>query len=204
MMQLQQEGVRATQEVQIAGRKTAEENKRLRALLKLRGVTEAEIELFLHSDPEPDFTVTSQQQNLSLGSSTAWQHRQQRHDTSDVAPLGRSQSRELLPLPDSANNVANEGSPKADSLEDTSSKRRTERVIAPKGDNAVCPEESPAGVSGSHNSSIGGEMTSCEVAASIIAGLRGYRDVNDVREELGCTSADCTVKNMTLFEILDR
>lgn len=64
------------------------------------------------------------------------------------------------------------------------------------------PPEIPLSTSRSYNAQ--GEVTSCETAASIIAGMRGYRGVDEAREELGCNSATCTVKNMTLFDMLDR
>jgi hypothetical protein len=47
--------------------------------------------------------------------------------------------------------------------------------------------------------------TSCETAANLILTMRGYPDIRDVRSELGCHSdSDCTVRNMDIFEILDK
>ncbi|KIW92343.1 uncharacterized protein Z519_07327 [Cladophialophora bantiana CBS 173.52] len=50
----------------------------------------------------------------------------------------------------------------------------------------------------------GGE-TSCEEAARIIASLRGQNTCEDVWNELGCgTNQTCKVKNLSVFELLDK
>ncbi|EXJ74499.1 uncharacterized protein A1O5_02795 [Cladophialophora psammophila CBS 110553] len=50
----------------------------------------------------------------------------------------------------------------------------------------------------------GGE-TSCEEAARIIASLRGQNTSEDVWNELGCgTNQTCKVKNLSVFELLDK
>jgi len=49
------------------------------------------------------------------------------------------------------------------------------------------------------------DETSCEVAARIIAGMRGGDDVDGVCSELGCGSKQiCTVKNIKVLEVMDR
>ncbi|PGH05875.1 hypothetical protein GX51_02654 [Blastomyces parvus] len=50
------------------------------------------------------------------------------------------------------------------------------------------------------------DSTSCEVAASIIASMRGHGDADSVRAELGCHpgGAPCQVGNMEIFSVLDR
>lgn len=48
------------------------------------------------------------------------------------------------------------------------------------------------------------DESTCEAAASIIASMRGHGDTETVMAELGCSShRSCTVKNMTIFELLD-
>ena len=48
------------------------------------------------------------------------------------------------------------------------------------------------------------DVTSCEIAANIIAGMRGHNDEEEVKEELGCSPGDhCSVANMTIFQLLD-
>ncbi|KAG5287357.1 bZIP1 superfamily domain-containing protein [Histoplasma capsulatum G186AR] len=50
------------------------------------------------------------------------------------------------------------------------------------------------------------DSTSCEIAASIIASMRGHGDAASVRAELGCGpgGANCQVGNMEIFRVLDR
>ncbi|PGH13056.1 hypothetical protein AJ79_03893 [Helicocarpus griseus UAMH5409] len=50
------------------------------------------------------------------------------------------------------------------------------------------------------------DATSCEVAASIIAGMRGDCDPESVRAELGCApgGAPCRVGNLALFQVMDK
>lgn len=49
------------------------------------------------------------------------------------------------------------------------------------------------------------DESSCEAAANIIASMRGHGDTDKVLAELGCTSnQSCAVKNVTIFELLDR
>jgi hypothetical protein len=50
-----------------------------------------------------------------------------------------------------------------------------------------------------------GQTTPCETAARIIMTMRGCPDIRDVRSELGCHSeSNCMVRNMDVFEILDK
>ncbi|KIW34054.1 uncharacterized protein PV07_00856 [Cladophialophora immunda] len=57
----------------------------------------------------------------------------------------------------------------------------------------------------SEETHIHAEETSCEEAARIIAGLRGRNNPDDVWNELGCgTSQSCRVKNLAVFELMDR
>ncbi|KAI1349614.1 hypothetical protein F5Y01DRAFT_288701 [Xylaria sp. FL0043] len=47
-------------------------------------------------------------------------------------------------------------------------------------------------------------VTSCDAAASIIAGFRGHGDVSRARMALGCgDAAHCHVKNTRLFQLMD-
>ncbi|KAI1265027.1 hypothetical protein F5Y18DRAFT_55063 [Xylariaceae sp. FL1019] len=47
-------------------------------------------------------------------------------------------------------------------------------------------------------------VTSCDDAATIIAGFRGHGDVLQARQSLGCGNMrDCNVKNTRLFQLLD-
>jgi hypothetical protein len=47
--------------------------------------------------------------------------------------------------------------------------------------------------------------TSCEAAANIIAGMRGHGNIEQARAELGCgEDRECSVKNIVLFQVMDR
>ncbi|TGJ81193.1 hypothetical protein E0Z10_g7569 [Xylaria hypoxylon] len=47
-------------------------------------------------------------------------------------------------------------------------------------------------------------ITSCDAAASIIAGFQGHGDVSRARNVLGCSDGmDCHVKNTRLFQLMD-
>jgi hypothetical protein len=49
-----------------------------------------------------------------------------------------------------------------------------------------------------------GRSTPCETAARIITSMHSYTDARDVRSELGCESgAECMVRNMDIFQLLD-
>ena len=49
------------------------------------------------------------------------------------------------------------------------------------------------------------DESTCEAAANIIASMRGHGDTEKVLAELGCTSnQSCAVKNITIFELIDR
>ncbi len=49
------------------------------------------------------------------------------------------------------------------------------------------------------------DETSCEIAARIIAGMRGSDDAEGVWPELGCSNKQkCMVKNIALFQIMDK
>lgn len=55
------------------------------------------------------------------------------------------------------------------------------------------------------NDGNGDDGTSCETAARIIASMRGHNNAEDAWAELGCSSnLDCTVKNMTIFRVMDQ
>lgn len=50
-----------------------------------------------------------------------------------------------------------------------------------------------------------GQSTSCVAAARIVASMRNYPDIRDLRSELGCDSeSNCMVKNMSIFDMLDK
>ena len=52
---------------------------------------------------------------------------------------------------------------------------------------------------------VGEMVTSCDMAASIIAEICGHRDTTTARLALGCsTNAQCSIRNLTFFEPTER
>ena len=172
-------GVEATREVQAAGRKVAAENTLLRSLLRHHGVTENNVGEYLRSktrpDPHPHPSVIAPFNSRV-------------HDPEHkMDPVGGSFS-------PSNSVIIRHASPLNDQAASADQPSDVDPVI-PKASRA--PQ--PGGKQGA------GQATSCETAARIISSLRGHSDMQGLRSELGCHSeSKCTVKNMDIFEILDK
>ncbi|PYI02302.1 hypothetical protein BO78DRAFT_390355 [Aspergillus sclerotiicarbonarius CBS 121057] len=168
-------GVAASQEVQEAGRKVAKENALLRTLLILRGVTEDEIEHFLKTQSHN--TPTQASSTVATGL----------RDT--VAPAVVSE-----PDPPARLAMTVYTGPESHGLEE--------------GRLAALTSDSDQTVSQGlqhYGQSDPGQFTSCENAARIIAGFRNYPGLDELRSELGCeTKSSCMVRNMAIFEALDK
>ena len=68
----------------------------------------------------------------------------------------------------------------------------------------VAPQPIEAQELDSHDRSAD-DTTSCEIAASIIASMRGHVDAEEARAELGCSSnLSCMIKNTTIFQRMDQ
>lgn len=199
-------GVQATIEVQAAGRKVAAENALLRKLLRRHGVTQEEIRGYLEThtmeytpcdeDPtEPQPRAISQsptaqgdprvgrsivQPTSSLPEDNRPSHGTTYRETA-LPPLSDSTVRgQMDPLGGetfSAEQLTARGIPFPDDfkIEQLSDRRHT------------------------------GQSMPCDTAARIITNMRGCPDIREVRSELGCHSeSNCMVRNMDIFEILDK
>ena len=172
-------GVEATREVQAAGRKVAAENTLLRSLLRHYGFTENNVGEYLKSktrlDPPPRPSVIA-----PFNSGV--------HDPKHkMDPVGDSFS-----PPNSV--IIRHESP----LNDQAASADQPPDVDP-----AIPKASQAPQSGGKQDA--GQATSCETAARIISTLRDHSDMQGLRSELGCHSeSKCTVKNMDIFEILDK
>jgi hypothetical protein len=195
-------GVEASTEMQNAARKVAIENECLRSLLKLRGMTEIDIDEHLHSDrdvslerdlhkwtehvkPLPRLGVARNRQhwNPFFGSPSP----PISHPVDQVPSSPRSPS--LLPdvLDDSPCSQGPENSepvtPSPDYPPTGDPRLRNDEAIPQKTDTE----------------------TDCVLAATIITGMRGGSDIEEVRAELGCSQGtDCQVENVAIFQIMDR
>lgn len=168
----------ATREVQAAGRKVAAENTLLRSLLRHHGVTENNVGEYLRSKTRPDPPRPS----------VIAPFNSEVHDLEhEMDPVGGSFS-----PPNSV--IIRHASP----LNDQAASADQPPDVDP-----VIPKASQAPQSGGKQDA--GQATSCETAARIISTLRDHSDMQGLRSELGCHSeSKCTVKNMDIFEILDK
>jgi hypothetical protein len=88
-------GIAATQDMQRAARKVAEENSRLRSLLVSHGVAHEEVEAYLRS-----FDVASAQNHPSFGTPTSYASPVSRHNgTPEVEPAPMRYTTQLQPQP---------------------------------------------------------------------------------------------------------
>lgn len=199
------QGVVASQEIQQAGRKVAKENSLLRSLLVLRGVTQDEIEDFLKSPAE--YTP-----RVMLGPASA------------ITSISRPITPQIGPFIDlGVSEGVSDGKPKHLPMgEDIDERRvlsdcRSGEVHADTNMHELTTNQPsttlPTNIPGNPSTlqqleqdhQDKGHFTSCESAARIIASLRGYSDTHDLRSELGCgAEAYCMVKNLSLFEMLDK
>ncbi|EAA34649.1 hypothetical protein GE21DRAFT_607 [Neurospora crassa] len=178
-------GVQATFEMQQAARQVAHENRRLRALLFQKGVSDAEVDEFLgRGDPG---LIDNQQVHDRLVPNAERPKTPARScnlNSSCENPPHRTEENSGL--------LESIGPPDEDDtptvLEDwphsseTSSSHLTDPAVL-------------------YNS---GMETSCDVAAAILANMHGHADTSRIRVVLGCTGpSDCIVKNTRVFDLLD-
>lgn len=189
----EQHGAQASLELQLAARKIAWENERLRSLLVSKGVTRQEIEDHLRSctrgvvspslvRPAKDIPLDS-----AFNSPPAVFHFSHRILSSE--PDGRQDVSLIV-----------EGSGSKDTLPNAETDDSIESVQLP------VQADPHAQASSTDDLNLPNSMceTSCEVAANIIANMRWHRDTEEARVELGCDGAgQCTVKNTTVFHIMD-
>lgn len=201
-------GVAATQDVQKAGRKVAAENISLRSLLMIHGVTEIQIEEYLRSQRQSTSSTLSQCPSVvSLLSANL--HLPTAHSQPPVDyhhPLATPSSRELNNSPHPLEPFEIRSSPPISdtkSCMDTLNRQESGagRAVELSSVTAETVPESQH-VGGVQDT---GQFTSCVTAASLIESLRNHSDYRDVRSELGCESeSNCMVKNMSIFDILDK
>lgn len=192
-------GVAASQEVQEAARKVAKENTLLRSLLILHGVSKEEIKKYLESEATYIPSITSSAATTSHSPIVP---------TDPFMNCRHARTASKLDLISSArglDTVGNQHSPSKSSIKGYIGLN----IQGPSAERpAALSSGTPETVSkaqhfgGDRNI---GQLTSCENAARIIASLRDYPDIRDLRSELGCDSeSNCMVKNMSIFDVLDK
>ncbi|EEP79776.1 predicted protein [Uncinocarpus reesii 1704] len=193
-------GVQATLEVQLAGRKVAAENALLRSLLKSRGITDEEVEAFLKAHREPTELAASttlppppyRASSAATGQLTGGQGSQAVKSHGKGAELQHTDGGNI-----SQSTTCAELSSSLCSRSYCNT--REERTAA------ACVADSCSQQQQQSPEFNNGQLTSCETAARIITTMRGDSDMKDARAELGCASeSNCMVKNMAIFDLLDR
>ncbi|CAI7642601.1 unnamed protein product [Penicillium palitans] len=195
-------GIAATQDVQKAGRKVAAENVSLRSLLMTHGVTKKQIEEYLESQRQPTNSTLSQcPLVVSLPSTNLHLPTTHSHPLVDYHhPLASPSSRELnnsqhpfISLEMRSSPPKSDAKSRMDTPNSQESSAGRAVELSPVTAEPV-PESQHFG--GDQDT---GQFTSCMTAASLIENFR------DVRSELGCDSeSNCMVKNMSIFDILDK
>ncbi|WEW56858.1 hypothetical protein PRK78_002313 [Emydomyces testavorans] len=219
-------GVEATLEVQAAGRKVAEENLLLRSLLRLRGVTDVDVEEYLrvHGDGRKsdggggggggvsaELRPSSSSMSRLVQGDKAGEGRVD-HAMTKRRGLKSAQGYSHMDGLGSEERMGGvqparrwEAGPSSGAVRNGHQPRtRTpscDGLTATDGETSrECNQKDEL-----YNEFDAAQVTSCETAARIITMMRGDPDTRDARTELGCApGADCVVKNMTIFEILDR
>lgn len=201
-------GVTATQEVQKAGRKVARENELLRSLLQLHGVTEESVEEYLESRGQPASSTLSQCMPLEslasaklhpptapnqrassyLNSSATSSHWQSDNPPHQPRAIG---SRNPPPKSDAKSNM--------DILPCQEFNTNRAAKLNPVTAESNSETHEVASIQDT------GQSMSCVTAARIIESIQNHSEYRNVRSELGCSSeSTCMVKNMSIFDILDR
>ncbi|KAK2733667.1 hypothetical protein FQN57_002064 [Myotisia sp. PD_48] len=194
-------GVEATLEVQTAARKVAQENAALRLLLQYRGVSDLEINEYLHRSAECSANVAK---------NGTFQN-QKPTSISGANPPMASTAYSEVSGPSSQHTYPqtySSGPVDSSNLSGLAPAGQTDPQITEYRSNPTIP---PADKTTRYDSSYTVEndisirnSTSCEEAARIIASMRGDYNDESVRAELGCsTNGSCRVENMKIFSILD-
>ncbi|KAK6859447.1 hypothetical protein PG995_003083 [Apiospora arundinis] len=211
----ERQGVHATIEVQQAARAVAATNQKLLALLKIHGVQDAEIDAFLlepELKPEPERKhnakippIRSSGGDISAQKSSLSQPASQR--PLEALPLPSLQSTGLLPRAGTQKTVSqnSHGTP---SCNPPAAKHEGPEQTNPCQKDAPVTSCSPNACTQpvtNNAQELPGQETSCDTAARIISELHGLDDLSRARAVLGCTTrGPCSVRNMRLFELMDR
>ncbi|KAE8155567.1 hypothetical protein BDV40DRAFT_294233 [Aspergillus tamarii] len=197
-------GIQVTQEIQAAGRKAVVEDTLLRALLRLHGVSDHDIQEYLTAHARDTVSFTSHSEALPEAKSHSCKGK--------VGNAVSSGSSQLISLKKRSNPLhQNEtATPELTSSPPSPAASRKVAVSQSKFSDegqpvpVEHPTNDPSQLQSRSRSQDPGHSTPCETAASIIASMRSYPDPQEVRSELGCqSSSSCMVRNMDIFQLLD-
>lgn len=201
-------GVAATKEVQKAGRKVAKENGLLRSLLMLHGVAETSIEEYLESRTQPTSSTPSECMSVASLASAELQPL-----TAPNQPPEDYHHPPATPSHWDSNNPPQQVRPiETRKPPPTSDAKYSMDIPARQEFNAnqaaTLKPVTAESIFESHQfGSIQdtGQFTSCVTAARLIENMQNHSEFRDVRSELGCDAkSTCMVKNMSIFDILDK
>ena len=197
-------GVEVTREVQAAGRKVAAENALLWSLLRHHGVMENEVGEYLKSktspNPPPCLSVVAPESAVSRLTTALGDH-QVNHLSPQSTPFNSG----MYDLKHEMNSVGNSFSPPNSVIIRYGSPLNGQASSADQTPDASSVIPKAFEVQHSEGKHDAGQAMSCETAARIVSTFRGYPEMQGLRSELGCLSeSKCMVKNMDIFEMLDR
>jgi hypothetical protein len=180
VQEYERRGIAATVEVQQAAQAVARENARLRGLLARLGVGKEEIDREVHFADND--LVPADGSNTSSFDTALKRQLLQEESTPTTAPV---------PVRCNSCNEAQNSYEAAECHKELPEPREPVILPLPPPPIAVSKVRSVA-------------ETSCDTAATILAQMRGDGDSEFARTMLGCQgTADCSVKNTTLFQVLD-
>jgi hypothetical protein len=206
-------GVSANVEIQRAARKVAGENLLLRELLRHHGVADSEIEEYVRDCAVSGPGSSGQGREgllmrhaLPAGPVACKVLGFAKSDTTAVEERGRlvgNAESDVVVLTEE-----NDSSGRASPLTSSPSRHPLEHVDSRTSThpanktNTLCRPDPPNPTNQVQSLE---DVTSCEIAANIIAGMRGHNNDEEARAELGCSPDDkCVVENMTIFSLMDR
>lgn len=180
------------------------ENTLLRALLRLRGVSDQDIQEYLTAHAWNIVPFTSHSEALLEAKSLSWKAKSGKAVSSGSSqpslwnrtsnPLHEDET--ATPKPTSSASSPAASRQVATSQSQVSGAGQSVPVEPPTNDSSKL--EPPS------RNQDSGQSTPCETAARIITSMRSYADAQDVRSELGCqSSSNCMVRNMDIFQLLD-
>ena len=207
-------GAEASREIQAAARRVAEENRKLRLLLRERGVSDVETDAYLKASSQTQSQPTAELGNL-LSSWKTCGDLSLGLGPEEASPLvtnalqteGVQATEQTTHAGESPNVLNHQAMPIAGACSSSGSREighenlatddpRPVSPVLPDRPGSLPPDPPPATQS----------LSSCIAAATIISDLALDLDPGDVRADLGCKpyEADCVVDSKVLFSVMDR
>ncbi|MCJ1393712.1 hypothetical protein MMC18_006588 [Xylographa bjoerkii] len=219
LRELEREGVKVSTDIQKAARRVVEENIRLRAMLRQRGVEDVEIDeslrggvngtqesaplllLPISSPPITPGSLASSPRHLDV-SVLLSQHDDHscKADNAIASPVVTEERQILASIQDTPREYrVNTRSGDATELHGDSTPLRQ------PANNQMTNGHHPQNAETSNPQPRALNTTSCLLAANILASMCSAKTAAEVSAELGCFSGtDCEVDNVKLFQIMDR